>query len=78
MSRAGEIVGVALARLAGARRPRIRWGLTRGPWFENMICTLEFDGRGARARFDRALQGEDSTPVLEPAATVFDHSALTT
>jgi hypothetical protein len=78
MSRAGEIGGVALARLAGARRPRIRWRLTRGPWFENMICLLEFDGRGARARFDRAIQGEDGTPVLEPAATVFDHSALTT
>jgi hypothetical protein len=69
-SRAGEFGGVAVARLAGVRGPRIRWRLTHGPWFANMLCTLEYDGRGASVRFDRAVPGEDGTPVLEPAATI--------
>jgi PhoD-like phosphatase len=70
ISRAGELGGVALARLAGVRGPRIRWRVTRGPWFQNMLCTLEYDGPRARARFDRAVREEDGTPVLEPAETV--------
>src|SRR5215831_5775829 len=53
-SRVGELGGRALARLAGADTPRIRWEITRGPWFQNMLSTLEFDGLSARIRFDRA------------------------
>lgn len=68
-SRAGELGGVTLARLARTREPRIRWRLTRGPWFQNMLCTLEYDGRQARVRFGGAVRGTDGAAVLQPAAT---------
>ena len=66
-SRAGRLGAAWLARLAGVRGPRIRWRITHGPWFENMLCALEFDGRAARVRFDRAITSEDGTPALQPA-----------
>ena len=65
-SRAGGLVGTTLARLAGVRRPGIRWRITRGPWFQNMIAALEFDGRSARLRLDGTAAGPDGTPRLEP------------
>lgn len=65
-SRAGELGAAAFARLAGAREPRIRWRISDGPWFENMLAAMEFDGRGARIRFDRAVPGADGAPDLEP------------
>ena len=64
-SRAGELAGHSLARLAGVRRPRIRWRITRGPWFLNMLSTLEFDGRQAHIRFDRTVCDPDGTPRLQ-------------
>lgn len=66
-SHAGAMGAAVLARLAGVRRPRIRWRISRGPWFENMLCALDFDGRAARVRFDRATTGEDGNPVLRVA-----------
>jgi hypothetical protein len=42
----------------------IRWRITQGPWFENMLATLEYDARTARIRFDRAAPGP---PHLTPA-----------
>jgi hypothetical protein len=65
-SRAGELAGRALARLAGVRKPRIRWRITRGPWFHNMLCALEFDGRRARLRFARSAPDAAGTPHLQP------------
>jgi hypothetical protein len=65
-SRAGELAGAALARLAGAPRPGIRWRLTQDPWFYNMLCALEFTGRAARIRFDRAVSAESGDPRLQP------------
>lgn len=66
-SRAGAMGAAVLARLAGVRRPRIRWRISRGPWFENMLCALDFDGRAAHVRFDRATTGDDGSPVLQMA-----------
>jgi hypothetical protein len=60
----GALAARACARLAGARRPSIRWRVTAGPWFVNMLATLDFDGRGARIRFDRS--GTPEHPVLLP------------
>jgi hypothetical protein len=54
---AGELAGRALARLAGVARPQLRWRITRGPWFHNMLGVLEFEGRGARIRFERTGAG---------------------
>jgi hypothetical protein len=65
-SRAGELAGGGLARLAGVRRPRIRWRITHGPWFQNMLSALEFTGRRARIRFDRTVSDPAGTPRLQP------------
>ena len=63
-ARASGLIGAAVATLAGARVPRIKWRITEGPWFENMIAILEFDGRAARLRFDRATTDKSGTPRL--------------
>src|SRR5580704_5807647 len=64
-SRVGELAGGALARLAGVRKPRITWRITRGPWFLNMLSELEFDGRRARIRFDRTVTDPAGAPHLQ-------------
>ncbi len=64
-SRAGELVATTLARLAGVTKPQIRWRITRGPWFNNMLSALEFDGPTARIRLARSAPGADGTPRLE-------------
>jgi hypothetical protein len=66
-SAVGGLLGTALARLAGVRRPGIRWRVSRGPWFDNMLATLEFDGRRARISFDRATRDAHGGGQLEPA-----------
>jgi hypothetical protein len=65
-SHAGELIGTTLAGLAGARKPAIRWRITRGPWFHNMLAGLEFDGRKARIRLVRTAPDEAETPRLQP------------
>jgi hypothetical protein len=65
-SRAGELIGMSLARLAGVSKPEIRWRITNGPWFCNMLGALEFDGRTARIRLDRSGQDAAGTPRLQP------------
>jgi hypothetical protein len=66
-SRPGEAIAMTLGRLAGISKPAIRWRITRGPWFDNMLATLEFDGRSARIRFDRTARDAAGTPHLRPA-----------
>ncbi len=66
-------VGTIAARLAGASVPGMRWRVTAGPWFQNMIAVLEFDGpqaggTGARVRFDRAAADASGVPYLSTAA----------
>jgi hypothetical protein len=65
-SRPGSVAGRGSARLAGVRRPRIRWRITRGSWFHNMLSVLEFDGRQARIRFDRTVSDQSGIPHLQP------------
>jgi hypothetical protein len=65
-SRPGGAAGTGIARLAGVRKPRIRWRITRGSWFHNMLSALEFDGRRARIRFDRTVSDQSGVPHLEP------------
>jgi hypothetical protein len=65
-SRAGELASGMLARFAGVKRPRLRWHITRGPWFYNMVCALEFDGRKARIRLDRAAADAGRLASLRP------------
>jgi hypothetical protein len=62
---ASGLIGSAVATLAGARVPRIRWRITDGPWFVNMIATLTYDVTGAIVRFDQAVS-EQGAPRLVP------------
>jgi PhoD-like phosphatase len=64
-SRAGELAGTALARLAGVSKPVIRWRITHGPWFCNMLSALEFDGRKARIEFESATPDGAGIPRLQ-------------
>lgn len=57
----GGLVATAVARLTGARRARLKWKITQGPWFANMLATLSYEDRSARIRFDRT-----SASGLEP------------
>jgi hypothetical protein len=66
-SRAGELVAATAARLAGVRAPRVRWRITDGPWFTNMLAELSYHGRQAGIRFDRTAPATSGTPRLEPA-----------
>jgi hypothetical protein len=61
------LIGTAAATLAGARVPELKWRVTAGPWFENMIAALEFDGPAARLRFDRATTDASGAPHLTAA-----------
>ena len=64
-SRPGGVAGTGIARLAGAPRTRLRWRITRGSWFHNMLSALEFDGRRARIRFDRTVADASGVPHLQ-------------
>lgn len=67
-SGAGELVGSALARLAGVSKPQLGWRITHGPWFSNMLASLEFDGRSAHISFRRTAPGrtdEEGAPRLQ-------------
>ncbi len=66
-SRLGGLIGTAISSLAGAHIPKMRWRITEGPWFENMIAVLEYNGTTARVRFDRSRSDEAGTPRLELA-----------
>ena len=61
-------VGTIAASVAGASVPGMRWRVTAGPWFQNMIAVLEFEGTAARVRFDRATADESGAPHLSTAA----------
>ena len=65
-SRAGEVIGGTLARLARVPRPQLGWRITRGPWFPNMLAALDFDGRHTRVRFDRSTPDPTQSPHLVP------------
>jgi PhoD-like phosphatase len=70
MSRSFEIVGRALARSAGVRRPDVRWRLVGdGPWFDNQVATLTIDGRRIDMRLERALPVDTDSARLD---TVLD------
>jgi hypothetical protein len=67
-TRASGYAGTIAATLAGARVPGMRWRITAGPWFQNMIAVLEFDGTTARVRFERAAADASGAPHLTAVA----------
>jgi PhoD-like phosphatase len=72
----GTLITTAAARLARVPAPRVRWRVTDGPWFSNMLAELCYDGRQARIRFDRTvpdgsgIAGPPGLPGLEPTCEV--------
>ena len=46
-------------------RPRFPWQVTDGPWFDNHVVLLEFQGRRVTMRAERAILSEDNDPLLE-------------
>jgi PhoD-like phosphatase len=58
-------VAAALARLAGADDPGIRWRLLDGPCFDNQVATLHIDGRTATMRLDMTKPGDRDQQSLE-------------
>ena len=65
-SRAGTLAGAIVARLALVPAPQLSLRITEGPWFSNMLATLDFDGRQARVRFDRSTPDPARSPHLVP------------
>jgi hypothetical protein len=58
-------VAAALARLAGAEDPGIRWRLLDGPCFDNQVATLHLDGRHATLRLDKTIPGDRDEQSLQ-------------
>jgi hypothetical protein len=75
-SRAGRLVGRALARAARVPQPPVRWRFQDGdPRFDNQVGTLELDGRRALARLERAKPSRRG--VEHPVLEVADEHSLT-
>jgi hypothetical protein len=56
-TRPARALGRLLARSARVSGPRPRWQVTHGPWFDNMIATVDFHGRSATVRWERSQPG---------------------
>jgi PhoD-like phosphatase len=63
----GTLIATTAARLAGAPAPAIKCRVTAGPWFANMLATLDYDDHRARIRFDRAVASPSGPAQLIPA-----------
>jgi PhoD-like phosphatase len=61
MTRAAHAAARLLARSAGVPDPPIRWriGPDDGPWFDNVLATLDIDGRRLDLRIERALPEDE-------------------
>jgi hypothetical protein len=69
-SRAGHLAGRALSRLAGVRRPSVKWSLSgRGPWFDNRSATITLEGRRARLVLEKTVPDGDELALER----VFEH-----
>ena len=69
-STAARRVMRGLARAAGVPDPGIRWRFVQDPTFDNQVATLDWKGRDAHMRIEKALPGDPDRPKLED---VFDH-----
>ena len=64
MSRPAERLGRALARAAGVPGEPLSWEITRGPWFDNQVATLDLEGRRGVLRLARTEGAGDEEPRL--------------
>jgi hypothetical protein len=67
-----------LARLAGVRKPAVRWRFRSGPTFDNSIGVIELDGRRAQVTIFRAERGEDARSLQPLHSRVLAEGARST
>ncbi len=60
----------ALARAAAVRSAPFSWRNLAGPWFDNMLASLEIDGRDLRLRWEKGVihDGRDDEPEIQVVA----------
>ncbi len=77
LSAAGRAIGSLLARTAGVRRSRLSWRVTRGPWFENCLGSLDIEGGEIRFRIERCAAPRDRArpPALSTVALAWGAGA---
>ena len=63
-TRPAGVIGRALARSAGARRPGIDWRLCEGPAFDNQVATIDWQGKHAELVIERVPPGDSNNPEL--------------
>jgi len=60
-----EALTRAMAKAAGVPDPDMRWRFTEGPYFDNQVATLHFDGRQAEMILEKTKPGETEEESLE-------------
>jgi len=58
--RGGEAIGRTLARLAGIRSDPVRWRALEGPFFDNQVATLTFNGVAGEMKLERTVGDPES------------------
>jgi hypothetical protein len=57
-----------LARAAGVGDPPVRWRFAHeDPFFDNQVCFIEVEGRGARLWLQKTVPGDNDGYSLETA-----------
>jgi hypothetical protein len=67
-SRFGDVIGRLAGRLAGAPPPPLHWTIETGPWWNNVISTLDLSPDQATVRFERTNARGSLGARLETAA----------
>ncbi len=60
-----EALTRAMAKAAGVPDPDMRWRFTEGPFFDNQVATLHFEGRQAEIILEKTKPGETEEESLE-------------
>ncbi|QBI54792.1 DUF7800 domain-containing protein [Streptomonospora litoralis] len=60
------VVGALMARLAGVPRPKLRWRLEGGPWYDNSLASLVLDGRRAEVVWSHSPLAKRTVQRLTP------------
>ena len=61
----GRALGRGLTRITGSPLPRFSWRLVEGPFFDNQIAILRYDGREAVLTLDKTVAGEQDEKTLD-------------
>jgi len=65
-----RLIGHALASAARVPRSALQWSIDEGPWFDNVLATLELDGRSATVSWDAPGEGADQDGSLRRVADI--------